>query len=857
MLPWGQASLLDQQRGVLPNQYIVQYDPTKLHTGAQARGFINSISSVFHMVGEALSTPTVAFKVIKDMDHNLFKGSVIQLDDKNVNKVREMNEVAGIWPNRVYSVPKPARDSKSRDTAAAPLPDRPFNAHNMTGVDKLQEMGYTGRGIKVAIIDTGLYYHHPAFDNCYGQPGCRILPGYDFVGDSFDPMDPNSLPQPDNDPLSECQSHGTHVAGIIGGRNGTFVGVAPNVEIAPYKIFGCGENAGASEESMIDALNKAYEDGNDIISMSVGGWGGFANSPSAAVATHIASNGTLVVIAAGNFGEETLWTASSPSTGTGVVSVGSVDALQHYATQLVVHGAGENHAFECNGQQTPAPVFDITDTPLIRYGENEEDQFACNDLETDFADAVVVVMRGRCDYQVKVTNAMNQGAGGIIIVNNAQAQSPISIAIERSDIPIATVSHASGMKILDLIKSTSDLQVSANAKLTLIDSSTGGQVSYFSSYGPGYTLDIKPEILAPGGDIYSTATLADGLYASMSGTSMATPYITGCLALLLEAGIPKNPDAIKQLLLTTADPIKATYGSGLATVAQQGGGLINVVRALQAFHQVTPGKLALLDPVYGGFVNDKVTKELTVTNHGQASVTYDLTTVSAVSVSAFNTTKHMTSPIFGGDGPRIELHPTQITLGAGKTAKVAVTITQPSADLNPFLVYSGFVQAKVVGGADLAWSVPLMGFNAVYQSMPFFTPGDTPNPALYSSSTGQPLITNDAETFTMKGTSYPAFYMDVQFPLGPWQLYVAEAATPDQVVAIIEAAQGYSRDHVGDPTGPAFTWYGKGTGKNGKAFEVPNGKYVFGLAYTSPLGDLNRATDRMVWTSPSFTVSRA
>ncbi|KAJ1973698.1 hypothetical protein H4R34_004987 [Dimargaris verticillata] len=860
MLPLGQAGLIDQQRGALPNQYIVQFDPSQLNTGAQTREFHNRVSSALHIVGDTLSTPTVAFKVIKDMDHTLFKGSVIQLDDMNVNKIRQMDEVVGIWPNHVYSVPKTAKnpqDAKGRNMAAAPLPARPFNVHNMTGVDKLQEMGYTGRGIKVAIIDTGLYYHHPAFDSCYDQPGCRILPGYDFVGNDFDALNPNSLPQPDDDPLSECQSHGTHVAGIIGGHNGTFVGVAPGVELTPYKIFGCGENAGTSDESIIAALNKAYEDGNDIISLSVGGWGGFADSPSAVVATQIAGNGTLVVIAAGNFGEETLWTASSPSTGTGAISVGSVDALQRYATQLVVHGNAGNHAFECNGHQAPAPVFDMVKTPLMRYGDDDADLIACTNLGSDFAGAVVVVKRGTCNYQAKVTNAMNQGASGIIIIGTAETGVPISVAIERSDIPIATVSHTTGTKILNLIDNEPNLQVSADAELALIDSLTGGQISFFSSYGPGYSLDIKPEILAPGGDIYSTVTLADGLYASMSGTSMAAPYITGCLALLLEVGIPKKPDYIKQLLMTTADPVKATTEMGLATVAHQGGGLVNLVRALQAFHQVTPGKLVLLDPAYGGFVNGKVTKDLRVANHGQTSVTYDLTAVSAVSVSAFNATNHTTLPIFGGDGPRIELHPFQITLGAGEAANVKVTITQPSASLRPFLVYSGFVQATVAGGADLAWSVPLMGFNTEYQTMPFFTPGDTPNPALYSSATSQPLVTNNAEAFTMNDRSFPAYYMDVQFPLGPWQLYVADAATPDQAVAIVEAGQGYSRDSIGDPTQPASTWYGEGTDRDGKTFAVPNGQYVFGFAYTSPLGDLNRPTDRMLWTSPPFMVNRA
>ena len=103
----------------------------------------------------------------------------------------------------------------------------------MTGVDVAQNtLGLSGRGVKVAVIDTGIDYHHPDLGGCFGR-GCRVEKGFDFVGDAFnaDPTSPayNPTPVPDPDP-DDCNGHGTHVSGIIG-ANGGLTGVAPRREI--------------------------------------------------------------------------------------------------------------------------------------------------------------------------------------------------------------------------------------------------------------------------------------------------------------------------------------------------------------------------------------------------------------------------------------------------------------------------------------------------------------------------------------------------------------------------------------------------------------------------------------------------
>ncbi|KAJ1973697.1 hypothetical protein H4R34_004986 [Dimargaris verticillata] len=482
---------------------------------------------------------------------------------------------------------------------------------------------------------------------------------------------------------------------------------------------------------------------------------------------------------------------------------------------------------------------------------------ACQGTQTTFAEAIVLVARGTCDFQVKIQNAMAQGAGGVIIMDNADDTAAFGIALQQTfDIPVTTVTKATGEKILSLLGGQTNVQVSASSGLSLVDNPTGGQISSFSSYGPSYTMDIKPEVMAPGGSIFSTLAQADGLYGTMSGTSMATPFIAGCIALLMEAGVERNPEYIKQLLMSTADQVSANHGTELATVAHQGAGLVNVVKALNAMHQVSPSKLALLDPAKGGFADDKVTKEITVTNRGSASVTYDLTAVSALSVTSFNATQHMTTPVFGGQGPQVQLNPAQVTVDAGQSVKVNVEITQPSAATQANLVYSGFVQGKVSGQTEVAWSIPLMGLNSDYSSLPFFTPTEAPNPGVYSLTTKKPVTANNVETFSMANRNFPVFSMQVQFPISSWEWYVAEEASPDQVFLTIESGAAFVRDFVGKSQPAMYAWTGVGTDQNGVNITAPDGNYMFVLSYTTPLGDPAKSEDKLSWKSPVFAVKR-
>ena len=145
----------------------------------------------------------------------LFNGVSVSATDTEAAEIRNLEGVAAVYPVHTLTLGDP-------EPTGAFEPNLAF-ALKLTGADIAQSrLGYTGRGIHVAVVDTGIDYDHPDLGGCFGQ-GCRVTNGYDFVGDDYDDEQKDStwqpVPHPDPYP-DDCYGHGTHVAGIIG-ANGT------------------------------------------------------------------------------------------------------------------------------------------------------------------------------------------------------------------------------------------------------------------------------------------------------------------------------------------------------------------------------------------------------------------------------------------------------------------------------------------------------------------------------------------------------------------------------------------------------------------------------------------------------------
>ncbi|KAL8296033.1 hypothetical protein RB597_008971 [Gaeumannomyces tritici] len=200
-----------------------------------------------------------------------------------VNDLERLPGVARVWPNEHVQL------APLVDRRAAKVEDADnITSHKVTGVTKLHAQGIFGKGVKVVVVDTGIWYNHPALGGGFG-PGFKVAGGWDFVGDGVWPIN-NDPKVHDDDPI-DMAGHGTHVAGIIAGATEGWTGVAPEAELHAYKVFST--SGGTDTATLIEAFLKAYHDGMDIIAASIGGPNGgaapatykFSTQPAAGVDT--------------------------------------------------------------------------------------------------------------------------------------------------------------------------------------------------------------------------------------------------------------------------------------------------------------------------------------------------------------------------------------------------------------------------------------------------------------------------------------------------------------------------------------------------------------------------------------------
>lgn len=230
-----------------------------------------------------MSSSNIAAEPRLDLNHELFRGASFRIDAKDNNQgtvdvIQSFQAVKKIWPVRLYSNPAKVIGTLDNLGSLLTVPSAnqkrsisdSFSTHVMGGVDKLHDEGFTGEGLFVGIVDTGIDYKHPALGGCFG-PGCKVVAGTDLVGDAYTGSE---VPVPDSDPM-DCGGHGTHVAGIIGASPNefNFTGVAPNATLGMWKVFGCEGEVG--NDILIQAFNLAYEAGVDLISSSIGGPSGW------------------------------------------------------------------------------------------------------------------------------------------------------------------------------------------------------------------------------------------------------------------------------------------------------------------------------------------------------------------------------------------------------------------------------------------------------------------------------------------------------------------------------------------------------------------------------------------------------
>eukprot|EP01038_Epipyxis_sp_PR26KG_P009122 gene9122-12303_t len=568
---------------IIRGAYLVEFSHTKpleLHEGK---------SLIYEHLEKRFSNHKVLFRT--ETKTSLFHGHSFQLiGDESINEDSLMSIPHVISIYRVHKVarPKPEKHVFNPASETTVINHSIDDVHIATGVlDARNKLSLRGSNLKVAVIDSGVDYSHPALGGCFG-PGCKVAFGYDFVGDDYDYNNPVAVP--DADPIDDCDpySHGTHVAGIIAAdashdMSGQFVssfpftGVAPNATIGAYRVFPCSGDSG--DDIIAAAVYTAAADGANVINLSLGGGPDFdGNNPLTVAVTKVSAAGHFVVASAGNDGEVGLLSLDAPSIGSNVFSVASFDNSYLFEITLNVDDVAYPVAYgELNDEfKFPAESLNIIVNDIDTIANNEISDgcsLASIKHNATTTDQTLLLRAdfSKCGSNARCSNAAKAGYARCLLYDVDSILSPI---LGSSEIPSAIISNDAGSAIIASVKAGLTPSVIITNTTKLFPKATGGTISYFSSGGLSEEFAIKPNIGAVGGGVYSTISLhamnsqnLNSAYSTYYGTSMSSPYVAGCMALLIEGKwkYSSNSNAIKNRHLRSVSTGDALAPSSSST----------------------------------------------------------------------------------------------------------------------------------------------------------------------------------------------------------------------------------------------------------------------------------------------------
>ncbi|PFH47296.1 hypothetical protein AMATHDRAFT_198228 [Amanita thiersii Skay4041] len=685
----------DASTSVVPNRYFIELDgSTELllkRDGGKRKPH--------EIVYESLKKREIKFHVNREFhSEDLFVGAAVTIKDfRDVAAVANAPGVRAVWPVRIIERVKCMTKQKTEPN----VPLDVLSAHRMIGVDRVHAEGFTGKGVKIGIIDSGIDYKHPALGRGFGRkyrwlgnssPKYKVIGGWDFVGNAFNGF---NRPMPGPDPLDKCCGHGTHVAGIIGANPGyrfNISGVAPRASLTAYRVLGC--TGPSSEDILIDALLRGAKDGQDILIMAIGSPLGWTESALNVVARKLVAKGIIVVFSAGNDGEFGSWYAGYG--GRGVISVANA-----FNTVIISRNALLNGSKVASIPYIhPVPLPDSGPLPIFATSTDTTiANDACNPLPVNtpnLSSAVVVVRMGGCSLSQKLGNIAAKGGKISLVYDDGHHGFR---ALNDGKYYAGSIRAADGEFLVKQFK--------AGIPVTVSFPQTGGLINFSnpdskliypeSSYGPSYDLSLMPSVAAPGTDILSTLPRSFGGYGILSGTSAAAPLVAGSAALLLEAtnkskraafGAQTRFETTGELLLSSH-----AHGAPLETVTRQGTGLINVHNAIHYKTVVMPGELLLNDTDH--FNGSHI---ITIYNTGSQTQEYHVSHMPAATAATIKSNSILPNlgPVpLNVHSATVQLSPTFFSLPPNGITNVLVTFSPPK-DVSPatFPVFSGFIAIK-------------------------------------------------------------------------------------------------------------------------------------------------------------------
>ncbi len=631
-----------------------------------------------------------------------------------------------------------------------------------------------GAGLKIAIIDTGIDQTKPSFQDsslttpsgypiCDVQANCAFTSNKVIVARSYvsgivdadvtNSSDPAAQDRPDDLSARDLDGHGTGVASVAAGvtvtLNGTTItGVAPKAFLGSYKIFGSDEVNPNGSGDIIQAVDDAITDGMDIINLSLGSpattgpldtvCNGVCDPLATALETAVESAGVFVVAAAGNEGADgyqanfgcttppcfslpTFSTVSSPAYAPSVLAAGGIENDVTYVQSVDVTGSGvpsdlnqiqatESVDGPAPGSPLTAPVVDVTQA-------GDSDGLLCNPLSSGaLANSLALILRGECDFSVKVSYAQGAGAVGVIVIDNGNGVAGLSVG-PNTLIPTFFVSQSDGANLKSYIDAHPGTDATMDPNPVQVQASflgyIGKSVAYFASRGPVTgTGALKPDVSAAATDFLLAAENYDPYgelfsysgYGAADGTSFATPMLAGAAALVMQANPTLTPLQVMSALVNTGSlsGLMTSDDKSPASITEVGSGLLQAQNAVLATVQVIPSSVSFGFLAQGGGL--PTAQPLLFANTGTSAVTLKMN----VTPSAGHSSSSAQVLVNSSNSP-------SVTVAAGQTTTVTATLSGsvPSPGR-----YEGVI---TVSGGPVPLTIPYMfvvGNNIPYDVIP-------------------------------------------------------------------------------------------------------------------------------------------
>ncbi|SEN68697.1 lactocepin [Amphibacillus marinus] len=587
-----------------------------------------------------------------DVEHQfttVVNGFSTEVTYKEYDLIKTINGVENVYISNEYQLPEEQQ------------PDMNYSIDIIKAAQVWQDYGYTGEGMIIGVIDSGIDPNHPDMalseDAVFTLSEEKIqqlqtehqLDGVYFsnkIPYGYNYMDKNTQIVEQGPSIS---SHGMHVAGTVA-ANGEITGVAPDAQLLALRVFG---DDPLFQSTYGDIYVKAIDDaiilGADAVNLSLGSVAGFVRptDPEQEAIRRVVDNGIIASISAGNSAHfSSAITSNHPLaanpdiglTGSPSVSADSIGIASLENTFIEMEGfewrsdSGQGSAAFLASNDYHKSITEPIEIIHIEHGND------LSTLETRLAEADVdgkfVLLQRGLNFIDKALAVQQAGGSGVIVYNHSAGY--ISMATDnRITIPQLFISRTDGLNFVQLLENDELVELTFAGDPVIEANPEAGALSSFTSWGLTPNLDFKPELTAPGGNILST--IQGDSYGLKSGTSMAAPHVAGGAALILEKidqdfqleGYERAIFA-KNLLLNTSTIVddKSLYNNHYQlgnpySPRRQGAGIMDLHAALETPVIVTEpstgeAKVSLQE------VDDSFSFTLQATNFSDNDVSYAL-----------------------------------------------------------------------------------------------------------------------------------------------------------------------------------------------------------------------------------------